>query len=96
MNVRVGVSLRPDREVELLGFSGLHKERKRRRVEVEIGVDVGNPAAPRLESANLDCVALAMIAVVMHTRTASVVCSRSRSSVPSIEPSETTMTSKVP
>ena len=85
--------LRADREVEPFALGGLHVTGQRRRVEVEVGVDVADPAAAGLAGAGLDRVALAEIPVVVEDADVWSSLSITRSAVPSTEPSETTIIS---
>ena len=59
------MTLRADREVEVLASRDLEVERHRRRVEIEVGVDQRDPVAVRRERARLDRVALAEVPVVV-------------------------------
>ena len=95
VDVGVGMPLRADREVEVLLLARRQERGQPGRVEVEVGVDVGDPASARLERAGLDRVALAEIPVVVDDPNAARSPPRAAcSAVPSIEPSETTISSK--
>ncbi len=59
------VSLRSNREVELLGSGDVEESRDRGRVEVEVCVDERHPLTVRGERARLDGIALAEVPVVV-------------------------------
>ena len=92
---RLGMALRADGEVERRASSRARDEvGEAARIEVEIRVDVADPAPARLERAQLDRVALAEVPVVVDDgERCSLRISSRRSAVSSIDPSETTMSS---
>ncbi len=58
--------LRADHEVVPLALTNRDESWKRSRVEVEVGIDVSDPAASGLASTGLDRVALAEVSVVVE------------------------------
>ena len=65
VNVRLRVPLRPDHEVELLVLREPQESRDRRRVEIEVGVDVRDEPPTRRERACLYRISLAEVPVVV-------------------------------